>query len=73
MAIKIDSEKLAGLIESLVKEVSGCCISSGACIGVVDGKHIKVLAVLPDEDDEDFPPSPKLFCLEKVENQPRHL
>lgn len=49
----IDTEKLKALIERFVRDTGGHCVSSGACIGVVDGKQVQLKVVNVEGEDED--------------------
>lgn len=60
--LKIDSVKLADLIEVFLRETGGACISTGACIGIIDGKRIN-LRVSTDDDEDSTPLRPKFECV----------
>lgn len=48
--ITLDAEKLTEIIRKFARETDGPCTNTGACIGVIDGKQIR-LCVEADEDE----------------------
>ena len=62
--IKVDAEKLTDMIRDFVRDTHGMCVSTGAVIGVIDGKEIRLTVSLPDCDEEVEKVHPKWKCVE---------
>lgn len=50
MTIKIDAEKLAKLIAEEIPNTTGCCVTTGMCIGKIRGKQIQIV-IQADRDE----------------------
>lgn len=61
MPIKIDAEKLAKLIAEEVPHTTGCCVTTGMCIGKIRGKQIQI--VIQADLDEFMAEKPEFTCV----------
>lgn len=66
MTIQVNTEKLAKLIEEELPGVRGCCVTTGLCIGRIDGKQIQL--VIQGDEDEFMSEEKKFVCVKKVES-----